>query len=81
MERKQIEVIISKGEIVEGNKYDILKSLEAEYESQVWTDSNYYWVLGAYTLLVALALLMLLLFIKKTGTFNAQKTNKTVQLT
>ena len=58
-------LIISKGEVVEGNKFEILKSLESEYESQVWTDSNYYWVIGAYTLLVALALLMLLLFIKK----------------
>ncbi|PNQ72970.1 phosphohydrolase [Hanstruepera neustonica] len=58
-------LIISKGEVVEGDKFQILKSLEAEYESQVWTDSNYYWVIGAYTLLVSLALLMLLLFIKK----------------
>lgn len=58
-------LIISKGEVVEGDKYEILKSLESEYESQVWTDSNYYWVIGAYTLLVSLALLMLLLFIKK----------------
>ncbi len=58
-------LIISKGEVVEGDKFQILKSLEAEYESQVWTDSNYYWVICAYTLLVSLALLMLLLFIKK----------------
>lgn len=58
-------LIISKGEVVEGDKYEILKSLESEYESQVWTDSNYYWVIGAYTLLVSLALLMLLLFVKK----------------
>jgi putative nucleotidyltransferase with HDIG domain len=58
-------LIISKGEVVEGNKYDILKSLESEYESQVWNESNYYWVIFAYTLLVALALLMLLLFLRK----------------
>ncbi|WP_323789858.1 HDIG domain-containing metalloprotein [Psychroserpens sp.] len=58
-------LIISKGEIIEGSKYDILKSLEAEYESQVWNASNYNLVIFAYALLVALALLMLLLFLRK----------------
>lgn len=58
-------LIISKGELIEGNKYDILKSLESEYESQVWNESNYIWVIFAYTLLVALTLLMLLLFLRK----------------
>jgi putative nucleotidyltransferase with HDIG domain len=58
-------LIISKGEVVEGEKFKILKSLEAEYESQVWTEANYNWILAAYTLLVALALLMLLLFLRK----------------
>ncbi|RSK38568.1 HD family phosphohydrolase [Mangrovimonas spongiae] len=58
-------LIISKGEVVEGDKYQKLKSLEAEYESQVWSDSNYNWIVFAYTLLVALALLMLLLFLRK----------------
>jgi len=58
-------LIISKGEIIEGTKFDILKSLESEYESQVWTDANYNWILGAYTMLVSLALLMLLLFLRK----------------
>ena len=58
-------LIISKGEVVQGENYSILKSLESEYESQELTDLNYYWILSAYTLLVSLALLMLLLFIKK----------------
>ena len=58
-------LIISKGEIVEGSKYNILKSLQSEYESQVWTKSSYYWIVFAYTLLVSLALLMLLLFLRK----------------
>ncbi|MBO6631279.1 MAG: phosphohydrolase, partial [Psychroserpens sp.] len=57
-------LIISKGEIVEGNKYDILRSLEAEYKSQVWNESNYNLIVFAYALLVALALLMLLLFLR-----------------
>jgi putative nucleotidyltransferase with HDIG domain len=58
-------LIISKGEIVEGNKYDELKSLETEYESQVWNESNYNLIIFAYALLVSLALLMLLLFLRK----------------
>jgi len=58
-------LIISKGEIVEGDKYQILESLKSEYESQVWNASNYNWILFAYTLLVSLALLMLLLFLRK----------------
>ena len=58
-------LIISKGEIVEGNKFLILSSLELEYESQVWNESNYNLIIFAYTLLVALALLMLLLFLRK----------------
>ena len=58
-------LIISKGEIVEGYKYDVLRSLEIEYESQVWNESNYNLIVFAYALLVALALLMLLLFLQK----------------
>jgi putative nucleotidyltransferase with HDIG domain len=58
-------LIISKGEIVEGDKYQILVSLKSEFESQVWNASNYNWILFAYTLLVSLALLMLLLFLRK----------------
>lgn len=58
-------LIISKGEIVEGNKFLILKSLESEYESQVWNESNYNLIIFAYTLLVALALIILLLFLRK----------------
>jgi putative nucleotidyltransferase with HDIG domain len=58
-------LIVSKGEVVEGDKYQVLKSLQSEYESQIWSESNYNWVIFAYTLLVALALLMLLLFLRK----------------
>tara|TARA_R110002050_G_scaffold24083_2_gene64244 strand:+ start:33312 stop:35360 length:2049 start_codon:yes stop_codon:yes gene_type:complete len=58
-------LIVAKGEVVEGDKFQKLNSLKSEYESQVWSKSNYIWVLFAYTLLVALALLMLLLFLRK----------------
>ncbi|MEM5538611.1 MULTISPECIES: HD family phosphohydrolase [unclassified Olleya] len=58
-------LIISKGEVVNDDKYQVLNSLSKEYESQVWSKSSYNWIVFAYTLLVALALLMLLLFIRK----------------
>jgi putative nucleotidyltransferase with HDIG domain len=57
--------IISKGDIVEGDKLAILNSLKNEFESQVWSKSNYNWIVFGYTILVALAFLMLLLFIRK----------------
>ncbi len=57
--------IIARGEVVEGEKYQILESLRMEYESQVWTKSNYNWIVFGYALLVSLALMMLLLFLRK----------------
>jgi putative nucleotidyltransferase with HDIG domain len=57
--------IISKGEIVDSDKYQKLVSLKAEYESQDWDDSSLNTVIVGYVLLVSLAFLMLLLFIKK----------------
>jgi heme/copper-type cytochrome/quinol oxidase subunit 2 len=51
--------------LFKGDKLAVLKSLQSEYESQVWTEANYVWILAAYTVLVALALLMLLLFLRK----------------
>ena len=58
-------LIISKGEIVDSVRFNVLKSLQSEYESQVWSKSSYIWIVFAYTLLVALTLLMLLLFLRK----------------
>ncbi|MFD1061945.1 HD family phosphohydrolase [Winogradskyella litorisediminis] len=58
-------LIISKGQVVEDKQYAVLNSLKSEYESQVWTSNNYNWVIVAYTLLVSLTLLMLLLFLRK----------------
>jgi len=59
------ERIIFKGDIVEGEKLNKLNSLKSEFESQVWSKSNYNWIVFGYTLLVALAFLMLLLFLQK----------------
>lgn len=57
--------IITKGEVMSGQKLQILRSLKKEYQSNIWNASNYYFVIIGYTLLVALALFMLFLFIKK----------------
>jgi len=57
--------IIAKGEVVEGDNYQILISLKDEYQSKVWTESNYLWLLIGYFLLVSLVFLMLFLFLKK----------------
>lgn len=59
------ERIIFKGDIVEGEKLIILDSLKSEFESQVWSKSNYNWIVAGYSILVALAFLMLFLFLKK----------------
>ncbi|WP_139958468.1 HD family phosphohydrolase [Flavicella sediminum] len=59
------QIIISRGDIVEGKKLAILHSLKQEYKSQIWSKSNYSWIVFGYTILVALALLMLLLFLRK----------------
>ncbi len=57
--------IIAKGEVIDTKTYFILKSLQKKYELQIWSKNSQNWVLFGYTLLVALALLMLLLFIYK----------------
>tara|TARA_R110002124_G_scaffold107047_3_gene259270 strand:- start:315 stop:2378 length:2064 start_codon:yes stop_codon:yes gene_type:complete len=59
------ELIILKGDIVEGRNLEILNSLKKESESKVWTESSYLWIVSGYTILVSFALLMLLLFLKK----------------
>ncbi|MDC6352086.1 HDIG domain-containing protein [Zeaxanthinibacter sp. PT1] len=59
------KLIIAKGEVVEAENLNILQSLKDEYESELWTENNYYIILFGYFILVALVLMMLLLFIKK----------------
>ncbi|UMB60645.1 HDIG domain-containing protein [Lutibacter sp. A80] len=59
------ERIIFKGDIVQGENLRILNSVKNEFESQVWSKSSYNWIVSGYTILVALAFLMLLLFLRK----------------
>ena len=58
-------LIISKGEIVEGEKLIILDSLKREYEVNSSFFSDVYLIISAYSLLVILSLLMIVLFIRK----------------
>lgn len=57
--------IIAKGEVVEGEKYQVLNSLREQFQSQVWSKNNYYWLVFGYSLLVSLVFIMLFLFLKK----------------
>ena len=59
------KLIIAKGEVVEAENLAILDSLKSEFESELWAASNYYFIIGGYTILVALVLMMLFLFLKK----------------
>ena len=58
-------LIISKGEVVEGDKLKILESLKNEYETSSISKTNYYLIISSYSLLVILTLLMIILFIRK----------------
>ncbi len=54
--------IIAQGEIVEGEKYQILNTLNETYQAQTWSESQYVWRLIGYIILVALTYTILLLF-------------------
>ena len=58
------ERIISKGDLVDTGKYEILTSLKKEYDTQLWSKSNYNCIVIGYIILVALVLMMLFLFLK-----------------
>ncbi len=59
------KLIIAKGEVVEAENLKILNSLKQEYESELWAANNQYFILFGYTVLVALVLIMLFLFLKR----------------
>lgn len=58
-------LVIAKGEVVEADNFKILNSLKEEFESELWNTKNYYFILFGYTVLVALVLIMLFLFLRK----------------
>jgi len=55
--------IIAKGEEIDLNTFQILKSLQNEYEAKIWSNNNQNWIVFGYTVLVGMAILMLFLFI------------------
>lgn len=58
------KLIIAKGELVEGEKLNMLSSLKDEYESQSWNQNNYNWSQVGYYFLVAIVLTIMVLYLK-----------------
>ncbi len=58
-------LIIQKGQLQSGDKYSLLQSIKKNYQSRNWGSSKRYWIMAGYIILVGLALLMLLLFVRK----------------
>ncbi len=57
------ERIISKGEVINKNRFQILESLRTEYETKIGMDSNYYLILAGQIFLVAISLTVLVFFL------------------
>jgi len=57
------ERVISKGEVVDNEKYQILESLKKEYELQLGASSKYWTILLGQILLVSISITVLILFI------------------
>lgn len=55
--------IISKGEIIDGYKYQILESLKSEYEGQSGSSSDYMFILLGQVLIVSCCLCVLIAFL------------------
>ena len=58
-------LIIQKGQIQTGDKYQLLQAIKKAYQSRKWGSKTLYWIIAGYSLLVGLALLMLVLFVQK----------------
>ena len=56
-------IIIRQGDVVEGEKLQMLISLREEYASQLWNEYSFYWIIFGYTFLVILTFMSLILFI------------------
>nr|WP_298793660.1 HDIG domain-containing metalloprotein [uncultured Allomuricauda sp.] len=69
-------LIIARGEVVEAENFKILNSLKEEFESELWRGTNYYFIILGYTILVALVLIMLFLFLKRYRKNIFQNNNK-----
>ena len=70
------EDIISKGNIVDEDKYWKLQSLKSEYEAQLWASSNYTLILLGQIILVTAALLVLFLFLRQHRMFILESSSR-----
>lgn len=61
--KQQGERIISRGDIVDQEKFKILESLKAEYISQTGGSSNLYYIMGGQFVLVSMSVLLLIIFL------------------
>lgn len=61
--------LIAKGEVVEGDKLQKLRSLQLEFESQTWTQSNTAWIILGYSMLVLIPVMLLFVFLWRTRPF------------
>jgi len=57
------ERVISRGEIIDANRYQALVSLKEEYEGQSGGSSSYLMILAGQTILITVAIVMLILFL------------------
>ena len=57
--------IISRGEIIDSQKFSVLQSLKFKFESQIWSKSNFNLVTLGYLIIVGIILFFLFLFLKK----------------
>lgn len=60
---KKNQMIIAKGEVVEGQKFEMLKSLQEEYLSELWKSGSYNSIFYGYFILVGMALFMVLFYL------------------
>jgi putative nucleotidyltransferase with HDIG domain len=61
--KQQGERIISRGDIVDQDKFKILESLKAEYINQTGGSSNLYYIMGAQFIMVSMSILLLIIFL------------------
>jgi len=69
------ERIISKGELVIGEKYMILESMRQEYESQLGSKTSYYMILAGLIILISISIIVLFFFLMyfRRDIFNSNK--------
>lgn len=70
------KLIIAKGGVIDDATFQIIESLRTQYQLDQRKDSNNYYLLGAYGVLIALLLLLLLLYLKRYRLDIYQNTNQ-----